>query len=153
MSHRQMAKSLSVSTSIVSVYSVRATSLGIVSWPLPDKWDDESLERAFFKKQTQPKKYALPDWPVIHQELRPKTMTPLLLWGKYADRHAEGHYSYNHFCRLYKAWRKCQKLSMRQTHKAGEKLFVDYCGPTMNIIDPTTGEYRTAQVFVRHEGI
>jgi hypothetical protein len=67
MSHRQIAKSLSVSTPIVSVYSVRATSLGIVSWTLPDKWDDESLERAFFKKQTQPKKYALPDWPVIHQ--------------------------------------------------------------------------------------
>jgi transposase len=148
LSHRQIAKSLSVSSSIVSVYSTRAASLGIVSRPLPEKWDDETLQRAFFKKQPQPKKYALPDWSVIHQELRSKTMTLLLLWEEYADRHAEGDYSYNHFCRQYKAWRKCQKPSMRQMHKAGEKLFVDYCGPTMNIIDPTTGEYRTAQVFV-----
>jgi len=112
LSHRQIAKSLSVSSSIVSVYSTRAASLGTVSWPLPEKWDDETLQRAFFKKQPQPKKYALPDWSVIHQELRSKTMTLLLLWEEYADRHAEGHYSYNYFYRLYKVWRKCQKLSM-----------------------------------------
>jgi transposase len=148
LSHRQIAKSLSVSPSIVSVYATRAASLGIDIWPLPEKWDDETLNRAFFKKQSPPKKYALPDWSVVHHELRPKTMTLFLLWEEHADRHPEGHYSYNHFCRLYKAWRKCQKPSMRQTHKSGEKLFVDYCGPTMNIVEPTTGEYRTAQVFV-----
>lgn len=148
LSHRQIAKSLSVSPSIVSVYSARAASLGILSWPLPEEWDDEALQSAFFKKQTRSKKFAQPDWSVSHQELKHKTMTLLLLWEEYADRHPEGHYSYNHYCRLYKAWRKCQKPSMRQMHKAGEKLFVDYCGPTMNIIDPSTGEYRTAQVFV-----
>jgi transposase len=75
-------------------------------------------------------------------------MTLLLLWNEYTERHPEGFYSYTHFCRQYKAWLKCQKPSMRQNHKAGEKLFVDYCGPTMNIVDASTGECRTAQVFV-----
>ena len=148
LSHRQIAKSLSVSASIVSNYSIRAAALGLTSWPLDEKWNDESLKKAFFKTKPRIKGYTVPDWSVVQQELRPKTMTLLLLWEEYVERHPEGFYSYNHFCRQYKAWVKCQKPSMRQNHKAGEKLFVDYCGPTMNIVDPTTGECRSAQVFV-----
>ena len=148
LSHRQIAKSLSVSASIVSNYSIRAAVLGLTSWPLDEKWNDESLKKAFFKTKPRIKGYTVPDWSVVQQELRPKTMTLLLLWEEYVERHPEGFYSYNHFCRQYKAWVKCQKPSMRQNHKAGEKLFVDYCGPTMNIVDPTTGECRSAQVFV-----
>jgi len=148
LTHRQIAKSLSISAGSVSNYVNCATQLDITSWPLPEKWDDLALSQAFFKTKPQPKRYVTPDWSLVQQELRPKTMTLLLLWEEYVERHAEGFYSYNHFCRQYKAWLKCQKPSMRQNHKAGEKLFVDYCGPTMNIVDPTTGECRTAQVFV-----
>jgi transposase len=148
LSHRQIANSLSVSSSIVSVYSTRAAALGIACWPLPEQWDDIALQRAFFKTKPMAKPYVLPDWSVIHVELKHKTMTLLLLWEEYAERHPEGHYSYNHFCRQYKKWLKCQRPSMRQNHKAGEKLFVDYCGPTMNIVDPNTGECQTAQIFV-----
>lgn len=148
LTHRQIAKSLSISPGSVSNYVNRAAQLDIATWPLPDKWDEHSLSQAFFNTKPQPKRYVTPDWSVIQQELRAKTMTLLLLWEEYVERHPEGFYSYNHFCRQYKTWLKCQKPSMRQHHKAGEKLFVDYCGPTMNIVDPTTGECRTAQVFV-----
>ena len=148
LGHRQIARSLSISPGTVSTYANRAAQLGITDWPLSDQWDDGSLQQAFFKTAITPKRYALPDWSVLHQELKAKTMTLQLLWDEYAERHPEGHYSYGHFCRRYKAWLKGQKPSMRQTHQAGEKLFVDYCGPTMNIIDPGTGECRTAQVFV-----
>ena len=148
LSHRKIAKSLSVSASIVSIYAIRAASLGITSWPLDEKWDDNTLQRAFFKTKPKSKGHIIPNWSVVQQELRPKTMTLQLLWEEYGERYPEGFYSYNHFCRLYKTWLKCQKPSMRQNHKAGEKLFVDYCGPTMNIVDSTTGECRTAQVFV-----
>jgi len=148
LSHRKIAKSLSISAGSVSNYVNRAAQLEITTWPLADKWGDHALRQAFFNTKTQPKRYFLPDWSVIHQELRPKTMTLQLLWEEYKERHPEGFYSYNHFCRQYKTWLKCQKPSMRQNHKAGEKLFVDYCGPTMNIVDPTTGECRPAQVFV-----
>lgn len=76
-------------------------------------------------------------------------MTLLLLWQEYVERYLEGAYSYSHCCRQYNVWLKCHKPSMRQNHKVGEKLFVDYCGPTMNITDPSAaGECRAAQVFV-----
>lgn len=75
-------------------------------------------------------------------------MTLLSLWEEYGERHPEGFYSYNHFCRQHKTWLKCQKPFMRQNHKAGEKLFVDYCVLIVNIVDSTTGECRTARVFV-----
>jgi len=148
LSHRQIATSLSISASVVSRYTNRAAQLGITDWPLAAHWDDTTLKQAFLNTRVKKKKHSLPDWSVIYQELKQKTVTLQLLWEEYAERHPEGHYSYNHFCRLYKAWRQCQKPSMRQTHKAGEKLFVDYCGPTMRIVDPNTGEYHTAQVFV-----
>lgn len=148
MSHRQIAKSLSISPSTVSHYLNRAAQLGITHWPLEACWTDKALASAFQGTQVQPKRYAEPNWPQLHQELKHKTMTLQLLWTEYADQHPDGHYSYNHFCRLYKAWRQCQQPSMRQVHVAGEKLFVDYCGPTIGVVDPDTGELHRAQVFV-----
>lgn len=148
LTHRQIANSLSISPSSVSTYANRAAQLGITQWPLPDDFDEAKLKREFFNTSVQPKQYALPNWLTIKEELTCKTMTLLLLWQEYVEQHPEGHYSYNHFCRQYKTWLGAQRLSMRQQHKAGEKLFVDYCGPTMPIVNPATGEFRTAQVFV-----
>ncbi|WP_108649425.1 IS21 family transposase [Dongshaea marina] len=149
LSHRQIASSLSVSPSTVSNYCKRAQQMGLCQWPLPAEWDEERLRREFLEtritvRQTPP----LPDWAVAHQELRRKGMTLQLLWEEYAERHPKNHYSYNHYCMRYREWRKCQSPSMRQSHKAGEKLFVDYCGPTVPIVDPRTGEERRAQIFV-----
>lgn len=148
LTHRQIAASLSISPSSVSTYANRAAQLGITDWPLAAQWNDAALKQAFFNTQVKTKDYASPIWQDMKQELTCKTMTLQLLWQEYAERHPEGHYSYNHFCRQYRAWLKTQRLSMRQHHKAGEKLFVDYCGPTMDIVNPRTGEIRTAQVFV-----
>jgi len=148
MSHRQIANSLSISASVVSRYANRAAQLGITTWPYDQKWDDVSLRRAFLKTEVKTKQYPLPNWLTVHHELKHKTLTLQLLWEEYTERHPAGYYSYNHYCRLYKVWLKRQKPSMRQNHKAGEKLFIDYCGPTMPIIGPTTGLIKTAQIFV-----
>lgn len=153
LSHRQIARSLSISASVVSRYANRASQLDISQWPLPEGWDDAMLSREFLKTTVAPKKYALPDWADAHKQLRSKTMTLQLLWEEYAERNSDGHYSYNHYCRLYKAWNKTMTPSMRQVHKAGEKLFIDYCGPTMDIVDPDSGEIRTAQIFVATMGL
>lgn len=152
LSHRQIARSLSISASVVSRYANRAAQLGIAEWPLPDEWDDVTLSRAFLKTNITTKKYALPNWVEVHQQLSNKTVTLLTQWEEYAERHSDGYYSYNHYCRLYKAWRKTTNPSMRQVHKAGEKLFIDYCGPTMKIINPDTGKVSTAQIFVATMG-
>jgi len=71
-----------------------------------------------------------------------------LLWQEYREQYPDDGYSYAQFCHRYLQWLGYQKRSMRQTHAAGEKLFVDYCGPTMAVVNPDTGEIRTAQIFV-----
>lgn len=71
-----------------------------------------------------------------------------LLWAEYAVVHEAQAYQYSQYCHHYRQWRAKQKRSMRQHHRAGEKLFIDYCGPTVEIIDSRTGEIRTAQIFV-----
>ena len=154
LAHRQIALSLHISPSTVSYYLNRAAQLEITTWPLCERWDDVTLERAFLSTRavSKTRHKPLPDWAVLHQELKQpgqKGVTLELLWQEYAERNNSDHYSYNHFCRLYKEWASVLQPSMRQTHIAGEKLFVDYCGQTMPIVDPHTGEilYR-AQVFV-----
>jgi transposase len=154
LSHRQIALSLNISASTVSYYVNRAAQLGIHDWPLSELWDDLTLERAFLKTQPIHKKQhkPLPNWATIHQELKRKDhkgVTLERLWQEYAERQGSHYYSYNHFCRLYKEWARVLQPSMRRTHTAGEKLFVDYCGQTIPIVDPHTGEiiYR-AQIFV-----
>lgn len=149
LTHRQIATSLSISPSVVSRYTARAAHMGITSWPLDTSWDDVTLKRTFLKSKPPLKKHTLPDWQHVHDELKQhKYMTLQLLWEEYADNNPAGYYSYNHYCRMYRAWCMTLRVSMRQLHHAGEKLFVDYCGPTVPIVNPDTGEYRNAQVFV-----
>ena len=70
-----------------------------------------------------------------------------LLWQEYREKHPDG-YQYSWFCQKYKDWSGKLDLVMRQDHRAGEKLFVDYAGQTVDIVNPDTGEIRSAQIFV-----
>jgi len=89
----------------------------------------------------------IPDWLVIHQELKHKHVTLFLLWQEYRGAHPDG-YQYSWFCDHFRAWQGKLDVVMRQDHRAGEKLFVDYAGQTAPIIDRATGEIRGAQIFV-----
>lgn len=88
-----------------------------------------------------------PDWAQVHQEMRGKSVTLDLLWQEYKAQHPDG-YRYSWFCERYRKWAGKLSVSMRQTHTPGEKLFVDYAGQTLPIIDGATGEIRQAQLFV-----
>ena len=90
-----------------------------------------------------------PDFALVHRELKRKGVTLQLLWEEYREGLTpEQTYGYSQFCARYKTWRGRLKRSMRQHHRAGEKLFVDYAGPTVPVIDPRTGELRQANIFV-----
>ncbi|WP_339755131.1 IS21 family transposase [uncultured Marinobacter sp.] len=149
LSIRQISASTKVSTGSIQKQLSKAEELGL-SWPLPDKLDDSQLALLFYPAaDTRPSsRFQLPDWATMHQELKRKGMTKQLLWEEYTQNYPNRCYSYSQFCDLYRAWRKRQKRSMRQQHKAGEKCFVDYCGPTVPVISPSTGEIRQVQVFV-----
>lgn len=136
LTHRQIATSLSILPSAVSRYACRAAQMGINQWPLSDEWNDATLRKIFLKTKAPLKKHSLPDWQNVQDELKANKFTTLqILWEEYAEQHPAGYYSYNHYCRMYRQWCSTLRLSMRQTHHAGEKLFVDYCGPTIPIVN------------------
>lgn len=69
------------------------------------------------------------------------------MWEEYRQAHPDG-YGYSHFCELYKRWRDKQDVVLRQEHKAGEKMFVDWAGATISVHDPMTGQVWAASLFV-----
>lgn len=149
LSIRQIAASLQLSTGVVSKYVSRAQAAGL-GWPLPEDVSEAELARRLqpARSASVGQASAEPDFTAIREELGNKGMTLQLLWEEYAEAHPDDHYSYSRYTVLYRQWRARQQLSMRQVHRAGEKLFIDYCGPTMAVVNPSTGEVRTAQVFV-----
>ena len=142
---RKTARACRVSHSTVSEYQRRAEDAEL-SWEEVEQLDSGTLERRLFPLEDSPSR-PLPDWSKIKQELARPGVTLQLLWEEYKEPHPDG-YQYSRFCDLYGAWREKLDLCMRQDHKAGEKLFVDYSGMTMSVLDPKTGEPRQAEIFV-----
>jgi transposase len=149
LKYRQISQSTKVSMGSLKTLLSRAEELGL-TWPLPDDLDDAHLARLFYPSSDTrvSSRYVKPDWAEVHQELKGKGVTKQLLWEEYTAAHPNRCYSYSQYCDRYRHWLKKQKRSMRQHHKAGEKCFVDYCGQTVPVIDPSSGEIRHAQIFV-----
>jgi transposase len=146
LSHRQIAASLRIAASTVRRYLDRAEQAGL-GWPLPAEFDDQALERALFPP-TPPSKVPRtpPDFGWVHRELRRKGVTLQLLWMEYKQAHPDG-YQYSQFCGLYQQWAGRVDLVMRHTHRAGDKLFVDYAGHTIPIYPPDAPAWQ-AELFV-----
>lgn len=147
LSHRDIAKCTQLGPSTVSEIISRFKRSGL-SWPLPNALDDKALETKLYQGKATNKGKRLPDFSNMHQELKRTGMTKLLLWEEYCEIEPETAYRYTQYCEHYQRWLKKQKRSMRQLHKAGDKLFIDFCGPTVPIVNPDTGEFRKAQIFV-----
>ncbi|MCY3630615.1 MAG: IS21 family transposase [Bacteroidetes bacterium] len=147
-SKRAIARYLRISQDTVRKYLLRAESAGL-SWPLPEQLTDEDLEALLFPDSASARPQ--PDWPAVEKALSGKGMTLDLIWQDWHAEHPTG-YSYGHFCACYKKWCKAQKITMRLEHKAGEKLYVDFAGKTVEILDPVTGDLWNAQVFVAAMG-
>src|SRR5204863_1914727 len=111
--------------------------------------DDAELERRLFTPPSFEAKPArgLPDWNHVHKEMKRRGVTLQLLWEEYRGEYVDG-YGYSRFCDLYRDWRKTVSATMRQTHAAGEKLFVDWAGDTVPVFDAATGIERRAHIFV-----
>lgn len=146
---RQIAKSCDMGRSTVADYlsRIQATNL---SWPLSPELDDDALEALLFPPSDTddtPPKRQMPPMGYLFHELKKKGVTLQLLWHEYKEENPEG-YQYSQFCDLYRRWVKNLDVSLRQKYNAGEKLFIDYAGQTIPIIDPKTGEITAAQIFL-----
>lgn len=147
LSGRQIARSVKIAPATVVEYLRRAKLAGL-AWPLPDDLDDAAIEKVLFvQREDQKPSRPLPDWTLIHTELRRKHLTLALLWEEYKGQHPDG-YQYSQFCDLYRRWAGALEIWMRQEHRGGEKLFVDFSGDGIPWIDPLTGEEREAALFV-----
>lgn len=148
LSARQIAKSLDIGRSTIRDYLDRAQQAGL-GWPLPSELEEASLEHQLFPSNhaIPQEKRQMPSPEYLHQELKRKGVTLQLLWHEYKEKNPDG-YQYSQFCRIYHQWTEKLDPSLRQVYKAGEKLFVDYAGQTMEITDPKTGEIHEAQIFV-----
>ncbi len=135
LSHEQIATALGISKGVVTKYVGLAAAAGL-DWPAVQACDEITLERRLLVAPQQPRAHVQPDFGRIHQELRRKGMTLQLLWEEYQAEHADSQtYRYSQFCDNYRRFAKQLKRSMRQVHRAGEKLFIDFAGPTMPLTD------------------
>ena len=144
---REVARSVRCSPSTVSDCVGRAQVAGL-SWPLPDALDDEQLEALLYGRSSARRSRPEPDYRAVHKELRRKGVTLQLLWQEYRAQHPDDGLEYSAFCDRYRRWKTSVDVVMRHHHEAGDKLFVDYAGVTVSIVDPRTGEVTEASVFV-----
>jgi transposase len=150
LSFEKIARALNLSKGVVSKYLALCKAAGI-EWPLPPELDDAALEGKLFGKPGRPRTsthFVVPDFAQIHQELKKKGVTLQLLWEEYWNDCVGVAYRYAAFCNHYREWAASLKYSMRQIHRAGEKLFIDFAGPTTPVIMTGTGEIRRAHLFV-----
>lgn len=149
LSNRQIAKSCSISHVTVGKY-LNLAQKAALSWPLPENLDDAEIEKLLVEHipRRPSQKPPMPPMDYLYQELKRKHVTLQLLWYEYKQDNPDG-YQYSYFCELYNQWVKKLDVSLRQEHRAGEKLFIDYAGQTVSIHDPKTGEIKyEAQLFI-----
>lgn len=147
-SHREVARSLGVGLGTVSQTLRRARAAGLADWAAVQALDEAILEERLYGRQDGAETVRpLPDCAWIHTELRQPGVTLQLLHLEYLGRHPSG-YRYSQFCDYYRRWVNQQRRSMRQLHRAGEKLFVDYAGQHPHYVTPETGEIVTVELFV-----
>ena len=148
LTNRQIAVSCQIARSTVREYPERAGRAGLV-WTVCSELDDTALERLLFPPRPviPAERRAFPSMEQIHKDLGRKGVTLRLLWLEYKQANPEG-YQYSQFCLLYRQWTAHLDVCLRQSFRAGEKLFVDYAGQTIPITDPVTGQSQPAVLFV-----
>jgi transposase len=146
-SHRETARSLSISPGAVASVVTRAGQLGL-TWADVEPLSEDELDRRLYGPRLAARATREEPDPVwIHTELRRDGVTLELLHLEYLADHPTG-LRYSAFCARYRAWAKRQRLSMRQVYKAGEKTFVDYAGQRPHLVDSVTGEVIPVELFV-----
>ncbi len=148
LSARQIARSCSISHSTVLDVLRRAEEAALY-WPFPDHLDDCTLEARLYPARDDKADGSRiqPEWPMVHRELKRKGVTLQLLWQEYKQAYPDG-YQYSYFCELYQKWSGTLDLPLRQVYRAGEKMFVDYAGMPLKVVDIRTGKVFEAPVFV-----
>jgi len=149
MSERKIARALNISRPVVAQYIRDFNASELTYEQIKDMADSQFL--ALFEKQKNRKcsKYEelSRQFPHVAIELKKTGVTLMILWNEYQREHPGG-YSYSQFCYHFQVWRNASKITMHIEHKAGDKMFVDYAGDRLKVVDSTTGKEQLVEVFV-----
>jgi transposase len=133
LSHERIAVALGISKGVVTKYAGLANAAGL-NWQLVQPMDEAQLHNRLINSAPPQSTFVLPDYGLIHQELRRKGMTLMLLWEEHVEQYGkEQTHRYAQFCVHYRQYAKSLKRTMRQVHRAGEKLFIDFAGSTVGL--------------------
>jgi transposase len=145
---KQIARLVLITRKTARKYIEKAESTGL-SYAVMGRMTPKQIYTRLFpvRPEDELRSKPKPDWQIIYTEMKRKGMTLQLLWEEYIAIHPEG-YRYSQFCHHYRQWKRKVDVSMRQDHKAGEKLFVDFAGQTVPVTNPATGQVRQAQIFI-----
>ncbi len=147
LTRREIGRSVSVSPNTVADV-IRRAEVAHLPWPLPEDLDEAALDARLYPPLAPSSvRRPEPDPEQMHRELARKGVTLQLLWLEYKAEYPDG-LQYTQFCERYRRFRGKVDVVLRQEHKAGEKLFVDFAGPTVPIVERRTGEIRDAHIFV-----
>lgn len=149
LSIREITESTGVHRTTVHEYLARATAAEL-SWPLPPELDEAGVEAKLFPPATLElaARRPVPDWREVHRELkRGRHVTLQLLWWEWREVHPEG-WGLSQFCLHYRQWLGQQDVVLRLEYPAGDRVFVDFAGDRMAIVDPGTGEVTEVEIFV-----
>jgi transposase len=148
LGNHRIARACGVSASTVWDTVTRFQMTGL-DWPLSPQMSEGELERRLYRQRgsSEANPERVPNWARVQRELRRKHVTLRLLWEEYKLEFPDG-FQYSWYCERYREWRKKIDLVMRQEHKLGEKLFLDWAGDTIPLTDPETGEIRDCYLFV-----
>ena len=154
ISYRQISRALNTPSSTTADYCKR---FEITNYSIDEflSLDEDEIYQLLFPEKSLPKTYKTrpkPNVEYIHKEIAKKGVTFELLWQEYKEQHPDG-YGCSQFKEYYYKYKKRLNPSMRQTYIAGEKMFVDYSGLTVPVIDLSTGEVIKAQIFVSVLGL
>jgi transposase len=147
LSNAQIAAAVRIAKGSVANY-LAAAAAARLAYAETVTLDDAALQTRLQPRAAGHAQFAQPDFAQVHRELRRKGVTLQLLWEEYRAQANGIPYSRSRFCERYLEFRQQLRRSMRQMHVAGEKLFVDYAGPTVPIIDAASGEISRAHIFV-----
>lgn len=148
LSLRKTAQSLSISRPVLTEYLEKCKTHGL-SYEKACSMSDEELTACFTESKSEDPRliYLQKKFPCYAKELSRVGVTRQLLWEEYTAENPDG-YSYSQFCYHFQQWNNNQELYMRMEHKGGDKLYVDYTGKKIEIVDPETGEIQTTEIFV-----
>ena len=143
---RKVGKICNVSHSTVLDYERRIKKAGL-SWDAIKDMNEPELLNILSSEQLNCKKNRpMPDFQYLFSEMKKKNVTLTLLWHEYKEKYPDG-YQFTQFRYYYNKEKKKLNISLRQNYRAGDKLFTDYAGDTIPVINSLTGEVRKAYIF------